>query len=79
MFHIEKRNNFVEDDCQMTVMGRIILRFFYKVWFFGAVYFCMSWLFIIVSNFFVFSVVLNSILAILGLRWWISHQNDSQS
>lgn len=36
------------DDCQMTVMGRIILRFFYKVWFFGAVYFCMSWLFIIV-------------------------------
>ena len=37
------------DQCQMTVMGRIILRFFYKVWFFGAVYFCLSWLFLVVS------------------------------
>lgn len=36
------------DQCQMTVMGRIILRFFYKVWFFGAVYFCLSWLYLIV-------------------------------
>ncbi|CAF0757540.1 unnamed protein product [Adineta ricciae] len=35
------------DQCQMTVMGRIILRFFYKVWFFGAVYFCLSWLFLL--------------------------------
>lgn len=38
------------DQCQMTVMGRIILRFFYKVWFFGAVYFCLSWLFLVVSQ-----------------------------
>ena len=38
------------DDCQMTVMGRILLRFFYKVWFFGAVYFCLSWLFLIVRR-----------------------------
>ncbi|CAF1024819.1 unnamed protein product [Rotaria sp. Silwood1] len=36
------------DQCEMTVMGRIILRFFYKVWFFGAVYFFLSWLFLIV-------------------------------
>ncbi|CAF1232164.1 unnamed protein product [Adineta steineri] len=36
------------DQCQMTVMGRIILRFFYKVWFFGAVYFCLSWLYLVV-------------------------------
>jgi hypothetical protein len=40
---------YVIDECQMTVMGRIILRFFYKVWFFGAVYFCLSWLFLVVS------------------------------
>lgn len=37
------------DECQMTVMGRIILRFFYKVWFFGAIYFCLSWLFLLVN------------------------------
>ena len=37
------------DQCQMTVMGGIILRFSYKVWFFGAVYFCLSWLFLVVS------------------------------
>jgi hypothetical protein len=37
------------DECQMTVMGRIILRFFYKVWFFGAIYFCLSWLYLLVS------------------------------
>ncbi|CAF0900460.1 unnamed protein product [Rotaria sordida] len=36
------------NECQMTVMGRIILRFFYKVWFFGAIYFCLSWLFLII-------------------------------
>ncbi|CAF5007173.1 unnamed protein product, partial [Rotaria sp. Silwood1] len=36
------------DQCQMTVMGRIILRFFYKVWFFGAIYFCLSWLFLLI-------------------------------
>jgi len=36
------------DECQMTVMGRIILRFFYKVWVFGATYFCLSWLFLII-------------------------------
>ncbi|CAF1350922.1 unnamed protein product [Adineta ricciae] len=36
------------DDCQMTVMGRIVLRFFYKVWFFGAIYFCLSWLYLII-------------------------------
>ncbi|CAF3262037.1 unnamed protein product [Rotaria socialis] len=35
------------DDCQMTVMGRIILRFFYKVWFFGAIYFCLSWVYLV--------------------------------
>ncbi|CAF4315611.1 unnamed protein product, partial [Adineta steineri] len=47
---IEKCTQFVKtDDCQMTVMGRIILRFFYKVWFFGAIYFCTSWIFLIVS------------------------------
>jgi len=39
------------DDCQMTVMGRIILRFFYKVWIFGAVYFGLSWFFLLVNNF----------------------------
>ena len=33
----------------MTVMGRIILRFFYKVWFFGAICFCLSWLFLLVN------------------------------
>ncbi|CAF2353019.1 unnamed protein product [Rotaria sp. Silwood2] len=38
------------DQCEMTVMGRIILRFFYKVWFFGAVYFFLSWLFLIVMK-----------------------------
>jgi len=36
------------DNCQMTVMGRIILRFFYKVWFFGATYFILSWLFLVI-------------------------------
>lgn len=30
-------------------MGRIILRFFYKVWFFGAICFCLSWLFLLVN------------------------------
>ncbi|CAF3173876.1 unnamed protein product [Rotaria socialis] len=46
---VEMCTQFVStDDCQMTVMGRIILRFFYKVWFFGAAYFLLSWLFLIV-------------------------------
>ncbi|CAF1178741.1 unnamed protein product [Adineta steineri] len=46
---IEKCTQFVKtDDCQMTVMGRIILRFFYKVWFFGAIYFCLSWIFLVI-------------------------------
>ncbi|CAF1187400.1 unnamed protein product [Adineta steineri] len=36
------------DQCQMTVMGRIILRFFYKVWFFGAVYFCLKYVLFLV-------------------------------
>ena len=43
-----ERSVFCLDECQMTVMGRIILRFFYKVWFFGAIYFCLSWLFLLV-------------------------------
>lgn len=36
------------DLCQMTVMGRILLLFFYKVWFFAAAFFVLSWLFLIV-------------------------------
>lgn len=55
--------NLCLDECQMTVMGRIILRFFYKVWFFGAIYFCLSWLFLLVrSERTIFSSINRSIL-----------------
>jgi hypothetical protein len=48
-FDFSKNLGLFLDECQMTVMGRIILRFFYKVWFFGAIYFCLSWLYLLVN------------------------------
>ncbi|CAF1233535.1 unnamed protein product, partial [Didymodactylos carnosus] len=39
------------NDCTMTVMGQILLRFLYKVWIFGAAYFIISWLYLAVFLF----------------------------
>ena len=37
------------DSCTMTRMSALLLRFFYKAWFFGAYYYWMMWTFLIVS------------------------------
>jgi len=68
------------DLCQMTVMGRILLLFFYKVWFFGAAFFVIGWFFLIVS----FSrkkhlVLCLSFIANLGLSHKLYCQNYSCS
>ncbi|CAF1514461.1 unnamed protein product [Didymodactylos carnosus] len=39
------------NDCTMTVMGGILLRFLYKVWIFGVAYFIISWLYLAVFLF----------------------------
>nr|XP_027197934.1 probable lysosomal cobalamin transporter isoform X2 [Dermatophagoides pteronyssinus] len=38
-----------KDSCTMTRMSALLLRFFYKAWFFGAYYYWMMWTFLIVS------------------------------
>ena len=38
------------DDCVMTRNAALLLRFFYKAWFFGAAYYWFSWAFLVVSG-----------------------------
>lgn len=38
------------DDCVMTRNSALLMRFFYKAWFFGAAYYWFSWAFIVVSG-----------------------------
>ena len=38
------------DECVMTRMAMLLVRFFYKVWIFGAAFYWASWVFIAVSS-----------------------------
>jgi hypothetical protein len=67
------------EECVMTQMAHLLLRFFYKLWFFGAAYYWMSWAFLVVC------AIIASILCIQGYLFtgcpaWlscVSHQETS--